>query len=593
MDENNNTLDGAVMMGSTNRGYAMDFGDVFQKKPVSSRSALSSSSHPSNNENVDNNANAVLASSFQPTAHRTVGGRGTKEWQLPHYNTIEENAAYLNRQLELQQYGVHDAFTSLVFRASADDDVEVRRVMDCVHWLLHSRREEMHKSDEMAEQFIRYDKDIQRKNNQIQALTAQVEAERKTCTDLENQMNAKDAAYAKERQLFKEDKRSLERKCIQLTHVDTNYKAQLRKSEVNYERLQKQYSAYLAKSSSDKRGMALGKELNGKPTCIQIRNASTNQATIPGEHNILNTMIRSYEVQHTALLQENEALRASVAQFYAELKQATTEYRAAAKWFLHRHGNAVSQWEEQLQLPVVDESKLANAFTMPLPVDGRENLLVVLQHHLTLLRTKIARLMDATQDRDRAAMEARLQEAYGVMQEQDAMLQVVLAQDKHVTRRSDRLELSALEDMLEEVALERQELAIKAEHMASEREQFSVQAERLDKDRLEFEFERHDVLITRGTPSEFVDGGKKRHRMDSSHRPSQGGGSSVESPFAKPRDDGNNMSASSGLHLPPTPATARLLQRIGIVNEDQIMSPIASTGRAQGLFTGSEPEYFY
>ncbi|RHY06549.1 hypothetical protein DYB26_007843 [Aphanomyces astaci] len=179
MDENNNTLDGAVMMGSTNRGYAMDFGDVFQKKPVSSRSALSSSSHPSNNENVDNNANAVLASSFQPTAHRTVGGRGTKEWQLPHYNTIEENAAYLNRQLELQQYGVHDAFTSLVFRASADDDVEVRRVMDCVHWLLHSRREEMHKSDEMAEQFIRYEKDIQRKNNQIQALTAQVEAERK------------------------------------------------------------------------------------------------------------------------------------------------------------------------------------------------------------------------------------------------------------------------------------------------------------------------------------------------------------------------------------------------------------------------------
>ncbi|KAF0737859.1 hypothetical protein AaE_008900, partial [Aphanomyces astaci] len=99
----------------------------------------------------------------------------------------------------------------------------------------------------------------------------------------------------------------------------------------------------------------------------------------------------------------------------------------------------------------------------------------------------IARLMDATQDRDRAAMEARLQEAYGVMQEQDAMLQVVLAQDKHVTRRSDRLELSALEDMLEDVALERQELAIKAEHMASEREQFSVQAERLDKDRLEFE----------------------------------------------------------------------------------------------------------
>ncbi|RHZ04469.1 hypothetical protein DYB31_012962, partial [Aphanomyces astaci] len=93
--------------------------------------------------------------------------------------TIEENAAYLNRQLELQQYGVHDAFTSLVFRASADDDVEVRRVMDCVHWLLHSRREEMHKSDEMAEQFIRYEKDIQRKNNQIQALTAQVEAERK------------------------------------------------------------------------------------------------------------------------------------------------------------------------------------------------------------------------------------------------------------------------------------------------------------------------------------------------------------------------------------------------------------------------------
>ncbi|RHY27398.1 hypothetical protein DYB32_007814 [Aphanomyces invadans] len=346
------------MMSSSACGYAIDFGDVFQKKnSSSSRAALMTSSHIGNNENVPPANSRHAESTFHPPR---VGG--TKQWQLPHYNSIEENAVYLNRQLELQQYGVHDAFTSLVFRASSqDDDADMRRIMDCMHWLLHSRREEMRKSDEMAEQFIRYEKEIHRKNNQIQTLTAQLEAERKTCSDLENQLTAKDAAYTKERLQFKEEKRALERKCIQLTHVDTNYKAQLRKSEVSYERLQKQYNAYLNKASTDKR---------------------------------------------------------------------------------------------------------------------------------------IACLMDATQDRERSALEARLQEAYQVMRDQDAMIQVALTQVAAHEKdpRSARLDLSGLEDMLEEVALERQEIAIKAQHMETEREQYMVQAERLDKDRLEFEVKRQCPL---------------------------------------------------------------------------------------------------
>ncbi|ETW04703.1 hypothetical protein, variant [Aphanomyces invadans] len=549
----NNTVDGAVMMSSSACGYAIDFGDVFQKKnSSSSRAALMTSSHIGNNENVPPANSRHAESTFHPPR---VGG--TKQWQLPHYNSIEENAVYLNRQLELQQYGVHDAFTSLVFRASSqDDDADMRRIMDCMHWLLHSRREEMRKSDEMAEQFIRYEKEIHRKNNQIQTLTAQLEAERKTCSDLENQLTAKDAAYTKERLQFKEEKRALERKCIQLTHVDTNYKAQLRKSEVSYERLQKQYNAYLNKASTDKRGMALGKELNGKQTCHQIRNSTSNQSKTSGEHNIINTMIRSYESQHLTLLQENDSLRAQLAQFYAELKQAMAEYRAAAKWFLHRHGNDNQQWDDQLQLPVVDESKLVHAFTMPLR-NGPENVLNVLEDHVSMLRSKIACLMDATQDRERSALEARLQEAYQVA-----------AHEKDP--RSARLDLSGLEDMLEEVALERQEIAIKAQHMETEREQYMVQAERLDKDRLEFEFERH-AMVTRGANQAdmFAEGGKKRLRMDLTPTQNTRRQESDQSPFG-------STSGGSGLPLPPTPATARLLERIGILHDDQMMSPIAA-----------------
>ncbi|KAF0684511.1 Aste57867_23510 [Aphanomyces stellatus] len=557
---------GAVLMGSTSRGYAMDFGDIFQK---SARSSVVSSCG-------DNNRDEELSRPAHPSLRR-----GTKEWQLPHYNTIAENATYLNHQLEMQQFGIHDAYTQLNFSTSPTD-ADLRRLMDCVHWLLHSRREEMHKSDEMAEQFVRYEKEIQRKNNLIQSLTLQLESERKSCTELENQMHAKDAAITKERALYKDEKRALERKCIQLQHVDTNYKAQLRKGEVAYERLQKQYNAYLNKPTKEKRGMILGKELNGKFDCA--KNRTSNQGKTAGEHNIINTMIRSYETQHLQLLHENDTLRAHLTQFHGELKQLMQEYRSAAKCFLNRwvgaswrHGNATPELELQLQLPVDDGQGMKNAFTMPLLASdnnagNKNNVLTMIQDQLGLLQSKIAALMDASQAQERHVLETRLADAIRVIQEQDQLIQVALRQASadDVDSRMERLELSGLEDMIESLTTERQEVAIQAEHMDAERQLFTQQAEQLDKDRLDFEFQRQDAL-SHGH-NEFVrHDAKKRLRMDTSN----------VSPSAEWSGSPHLLAMGPALHVPPTPATARLLEKIGIDN-DHIMSPIASASTSSG-----------
>ncbi|CAK4081374.1 unnamed protein product [Aphanomyces euteiches] len=530
-------------MTASSRGYAMDFGDIFQKKSRSS--SISSALVSSSNNNLEEPEPRLVAS-------RNLG---TKEWQLPHYNTLEENAAYLNHQLEMQQFGIHNAITQLNFSTTMSED-DMRRIMDCIHWLLHSRRDEMHHSAELTEQLVRSEKEVQRKNNVIQSLTNQLESERKSYMEMENNMNAKEVVFAKERQFHKEEKRSLERKCAQLQHVDTNYKAQLRKSEVAYERLQKQYNAFLNKSSMDKRGMALGKELNTKMEINKVRGAVNSKTT--GEHKIINTMIRSYETQQLKLLQENDTLRAHLAQFHTELKQAMQEYRAAAKWFLNRHNKG----QLNVDLHLGDTNTLKNAFTMPLSSSSNNNnVLAMIQDQLTLLRSKIAALKHATQAMEREVLEAKLREAFEVIQEQDHIIRIALTlngnEDDEL--RPPRLELSGLEDMLETLAVERREVATKNEHLEAERALFTQQAEELDKERLEFEFERQEALTQ--SHNLFVrPDAKKRLRLDTSNN------DIMASPFQN----------TSGLHLPPTPSTARLLERIGVHN-GRIMSPIAAS----------------
>ncbi|EQC31068.1 hypothetical protein SDRG_11254 [Saprolegnia diclina VS20] len=530
-----------VVTTTSGRGYVMDFGDVFLQTPADAT--------PTAGDDLHGSSAPATAMTAAPTD--AVRWGDTKPWQLPEYNSLEDNAVYLNRQIELQHVGVRALpVRALRFATSSSED-EVRRTMDCIHWLLQSRREEVLRNDELTEQFARLEKDVARKASQLQIANIHLETERKRNADLENLLAARDAAMAREKLALQADKRALEKKCIQLQHVDSNYKAQLRKSEVQYERLQKQYTQHLNKASSEKRGMALGKELNGRAESLRLRKDAQKRAQ--GEHAIVNKMLKSYEQQHTTLVTENDTLRRQLVKFHSELKQLTTEFKATTRWLSNQQGMP-QDVETQLQLG--DESIATNLFTMPILASGN-NVLAMIEDRLESLRTKIGCLMELKHEKHVATLEAQLRDAVRIIQEQDHLIHLALDDaSPKMSSGEPRLELSQLEDMMESLSHEKQALAITAENMESERHLFTQQAEKLDHDRLAFEMFRQEVFLDE-TDDRVRPDSKKRHRPSSSNVP--------PSPVSL-----------LGLPLPPTPETTRVLREIGFDKHGQPMSPIAS-----------------
>ncbi|OQR85370.1 hypothetical protein ACHHYP_11906 [Achlya hypogyna] len=513
--------DGVVTTTSA-RGYVMDFGDVFLSRE----------------KEVDAEASVAPVEALQ------IRRPSTKPWQLPEYNSLDDNAAYLNRQIELQHIGVAAPVEDLRF-ATDLSEADVRRIMDCIHWLLHSRREEILRNDELTEQFARLEKEVARKNNQLQITTIHLDTERKKNADLENLMATRDATMAREKQALQFDKKALERK---LQHVDSNYKAQLRKSEVLYERLQKQYTQHLTKASTDKRGMALGKELNGRSDCLRLRKEA--QKKTAGEHQIVNKILKSYEQQHTQLVGENDRLRQHLVKFNSELKQLAAEFKATTRWLTNQQ-DASEEVQLQLQLPADDVP--ANMFTLPIEASGN-NVIAMVEDRLDALRSKIGRLMEIQHERHVTSLQEQLRDALRIIQEQDQLIRLALDDAAPKLGADPRLELSQLEDMMEALSHEKQALAITAEHMASERSLFTAQAEKLDHDRLAFE-----VPTAKAFRQEvFLDDRDERVRPDSKkrHRPA------VEPP---------SPVSLLGLPLPPTPETTRLLRDIGMDKHGQPM----------------------
>ncbi|KDO34015.1 hypothetical protein SPRG_01289, partial [Saprolegnia parasitica CBS 223.65] len=487
-----------VVTTTSGRGYVMDFGDVFLQTPADATPTAG-----------DRSSAPVIAMPAAPSD--AVRWGATKPWQLPAYNSLDDNAVYLNRQIELQHVGVRALpVRALRFATSSSED-EVRQIMDCIHWLLHSRREEVLRNDELTEQFARLEKDVARKASQLQIANIHLESERKRNADLENLLAARDAAMAREKLALQADKRALEK-----SHVDSNYKAQLRKSEVQYERLQKQYTQHLNKASSEKRGMALGKELNGRAESLRMRKDIQKRAQ--GEHAIVNKMLKSYEQQHTTLVTENDTLRRQLVKFHSELKQLTTEFKATTRWLTNQQGMP-QDVETQLQLG--DESVAANLFTMPI-LDASasgNNVLAMIEDRLECLRAKIGRLLELKHEKHVATLEAQLRDAVRIIQEQDHLIHLALDDaSPKMPSGEPRLELSQLEDMMESLSHEKQALAITAEHMESERHLFTQQAEKLDHDRLAFEMFRQEIFLDE-TDDRVRPDSKKRHRPSSTNVP--------------------------------------------------------------------------
>jgi hypothetical protein len=147
----------------------MDFGDIFTKQ---------TNQRDETPIEANNNDEDSSKAHDQKRAPEWADRRKTKYWTLPEYNTLAENAAFLNHQLEIETMGILWPRSQLHFGTAVTEN-DIRCIMDCIHWLLLSRRDEMVRGDQLNEQLVRLEKEIGRKNNHIQALSLRLESEQK------------------------------------------------------------------------------------------------------------------------------------------------------------------------------------------------------------------------------------------------------------------------------------------------------------------------------------------------------------------------------------------------------------------------------
>jgi len=156
-----------VQMEESARGYVMDFGNIFSRK-----------------QDLTKSWDDKLVVKDASLEDETNG----HEWNLPQCSSLAENGRYLNDQLEMlwlglrqvrpKSTGMFQMGQQLQFEAGQNED-EIRRIMDCMNYLLQLRRQEINRSSTMGEEMSKLEKENSRKSNAIQTLRIQLETEKK------------------------------------------------------------------------------------------------------------------------------------------------------------------------------------------------------------------------------------------------------------------------------------------------------------------------------------------------------------------------------------------------------------------------------
>lgn len=193
-----------------------------------------------------------------------VAGASDRPWQLPRSQSLAVNEKYLNDQLEhvvamgltttqqqqpryqrLQRANQdesgdaedEDAFGQLqlndVWRyvrlmpvpeepsAAANKELQdgsrvekrLRDAMDLVSFLLFLRHDDLERQNGLHETIQRMEKEMQRKTNAVQALTAETEMHKQSLAQQENYFTAKEESFKNERKMLQADKKALEVLC--------------------------------------------------------------------------------------------------------------------------------------------------------------------------------------------------------------------------------------------------------------------------------------------------------------------------------------------------------------------------------------------
>ncbi|KAL4102359.1 hypothetical protein PRIC1_006104 [Phytophthora ramorum] len=607
-------------------GYSMDFSSSFH------RSKRPRSDDPPSEEEKENavfapsTSNAEPPTSYSDTDHlgalmrmtSTATSTSASPWRLPSNQTLEHNQQYLNEQLQhvvalssvleprnepengtrrflAQDKRVQDdvdkvcninlasVWTLLTVGGEQQSEQQktaekrVRDVMDLVSYLLYVRDRELDHQNRLSESLGRLEKQLERKNHIVQTLTSDLETLKQNSAQKENVFKAKEKASITERKTLQVEKKALEVNCARLQGVETAYKAQLRRKDVDYARLKKSLQDAVARSAKEKRGMAIAKTLNGVRERKQV--STTGQSK---EAKLTKQIMENLEQKKAELLFDNEALARRYDKLQHQLESLTSQYKKAVQLFLA---------QKNLEGDAEELEKLASApiddFTpTPFNMATKEGIPQYISQSMEVLNDKLKQLehvirnelpsAEARSDKEVIKrLRQKLDDAHAIIKEQDQLLQASLSsaaidvQVNHgksnrsiaskTTRRASPVpdNNSPDADAQEYLNHEKGQLAVLRENLEKERRLLQEQAVKLDKDRLEFEIAKQGQLF--GSPQEPASSFPRKRPL-----PDSPDCSTPKQQRRAKRWDLDGPDSPFDIPVSATPGTAALLKKIGI-----------------------------
>ncbi|CAI5735757.1 unnamed protein product [Hyaloperonospora brassicae] len=548
---------------------------------------------------------------LRPTAMTAVAR--VSPWRLPSQQSIAESQQYLNDQLQhvvaLSSVLLSDSEKTtrnkfLLQERAEQDDVDrvcsldvtslwtllavgseaqtlqqqtaergLRDVLDLVSFLLYVRERELAHQNRLSESLSRAEKQLERKGHIVQTLASDLETFKQNSAQRENVLKAREQVLLTERKTLQMEKKSAEVHCARLQGVETAYKAQLRKKDVDYARLKKSLQDVVARAAKEKRGMAIAKPLNGVQERKQI--SMTNQSK---ESKLTKQIMENLERKKAELLCDNEALAKRYDTLQHHLQALTSQYKKAVQLFLAQKslGGNSEEFEKLAGAPIDD-------FTpTPFNMATKKGISQYIARSMEALDNRLKQLEEAIRNElplaearsDKEALKClrqKLDDAHGIINEQDQLLQaslivpIVDVRLGHGTSQQGmgakasaacaaRLRSSPDASAEEDLVREKRELAVLRQNLQNERKLLQEQAIKLDKDRLEFEITRQDQLF----------GSFSAEKQAS---PSIVDNADCSTPKRRCRakvSDVDDMDIPFDVPVSATPETAALLKNIGI-----------------------------
>ncbi|CAM9465065.1 unnamed protein product, partial [Ectocarpus sp. 8 AP-2014] len=309
---------------------------------------------------------------------------------------------------------------------------ELPGLEDCLHELLSERARHLSAMETLSSQLRRREAEATKAAHDNKALTARLECSEQDRSALERRGRAEGEEHRVERARWFVHKQELETRCVQLESRDTQYRASIRKKEVEYGRLQDSLRRAVEKGSGVvSRGAGKGgsKCSRGIESNLELSpGAATTEA---GKHPLGAVLNNQAESKVGELEGENIALRNMLQDLQGEVMEL--------KDYQDRHGDLVSAERGSIEGGGIwggrmSVDPLAEEVIEGMPADwlerqfGEENA-----RQIKGMRCAVKRVLgegeqeggsadDSTSAGDVTSLVSQLREARSLLREQDAIM---------------------------------------------------------------------------------------------------------------------------------------------------------------------------